>query len=63
MLGGYSGGCGGGRGGDGGSDGRINDLIADLYGVDQKKVRAELFICFFVSVYCCFIQAPSINND
>ena len=47
MLGGYSGDCGGGRGGDGGSDGRNNDLIADLYGVDQKKVRAELFICFF----------------
>jgi len=33
------------------------------YRVDQKKVRAELFICFIVDVYCCFIQAPNINND
>ena len=33
------------------------------YGVDQKKVRAELFICFSVRVYCCFIQKSSIDND
>ena len=34
-----------------------------LYGVDPKKVRAELFICLFAGVYFCFILAPSINND
>ena len=38
-------------------------IRCDIYRVDQKKVRAELFICFIVGVYCCFIQAPSLNDD